>query len=564
MSFNGRIVGLAVTALAASGVANAQYTLNYSFKSIGSSTFPFTSAVIGDVNAYGHVAFAVNAPPAQRGVYIYTGVALPIKVIDGSGYISFGRPDINCHDSVVVRAQKGGGGGDDMLLFNGGASPVVMLAGNGDAMSDPAINDFDEIAFVQQSWQELIYAYLSPGSVPSLASMAAVANPSDDIASFGPRVDINNAGEIAYGCNLPLNAGTEIRKISSGGTCVVFKNTSTAAKNIFSVALNGLGYVGFLQPTDYRVGNCGATSLLVNNPGGIAFASPLDMNWHFGTSWEGQDSLSGAAESGIYGGPAPATDKILRVGQSFPPDVTKTIAPAAHAGGINNRGQVSFVVPFTDGTWAIGRADPFVMTPEPEGCPGFAPDNDLMANAYPVSDGGWNLFSNSDATTDGPALDAQCEKGFGLSFEADVWFSYVASQTGCVAVSLCDFATFDTRLAVYVHGGLEVTAEDLVACNDDSCGLASRLVFPAIAGASYLIRVGGYDGATGEAILTVGPTDEWCLGSCGPDIDCNGIVDGADLGALLASWGTSGAGDLDGNGIVDGADLGALLAAWGG
>lgn len=51
------------------------------------------------------------------------------------------------------------------------------------------------------------------------------------------------------------------------------------------------------------------------------------------------------------------------------------------------------------------------------------------------------------------------------------------------------------------------------------------------------------------------------------DLDGNGIVDGADLGFLLASWGPCAPGgpcdaDLTGDGVVDGADLGLLLAAW--
>ncbi|MCA9285401.1 MAG: hypothetical protein KDA22_09315 [Phycisphaerales bacterium] len=50
---------------------------------------------------------------------------------------------------------------------------------------------------------------------------------------------------------------------------------------------------------------------------------------------------------------------------------------------------------------------------------------------------------------------------------------------------------------------------------------------------------------------------------CVGDLDRNGTVDGADLGLLLAAWGTPG-GDLDGSGSTDGADLGLLLAAWGG
>lgn len=47
------------------------------------------------------------------------------------------------------------------------------------------------------------------------------------------------------------------------------------------------------------------------------------------------------------------------------------------------------------------------------------------------------------------------------------------------------------------------------------------------------------------------------------DLDCNGTVNGADLGTLLGAWGTPGPGDLNGDGIVGGADLGILLGRWG-
>jgi len=49
------------------------------------------------------------------------------------------------------------------------------------------------------------------------------------------------------------------------------------------------------------------------------------------------------------------------------------------------------------------------------------------------------------------------------------------------------------------------------------------------------------------------------------DLNGDGVVDGADLGMLLASWGACDAcpADLSGDGVVDGADLGVLLAAWG-
>lgn len=51
--------------------------------------------------------------------------------------------------------------------------------------------------------------------------------------------------------------------------------------------------------------------------------------------------------------------------------------------------------------------------------------------------------------------------------------------------------------------------------------------------------------------------------SCAWDLDGNGIVDGADLGELLAQWGTPGTADFDNSGAVDGGDLGELLANWG-
>jgi hypothetical protein len=54
--------------------------------------------------------------------------------------------------------------------------------------------------------------------------------------------------------------------------------------------------------------------------------------------------------------------------------------------------------------------------------------------------------------------------------------------------------------------------------------------------------------------------------SCPADIDRNGAIDGADLTALLQSWGpcSNCAADIDRSGAVDGADLTALLQSWGG
>jgi hypothetical protein len=49
------------------------------------------------------------------------------------------------------------------------------------------------------------------------------------------------------------------------------------------------------------------------------------------------------------------------------------------------------------------------------------------------------------------------------------------------------------------------------------------------------------------------------------DLNCDGTVNGLDLGALLGAWGTCDAcnADINGDGVVNGLDLGALLGSWG-
>ena len=55
-----------------------------------------------------------------------------------------------------------------------------------------------------------------------------------------------------------------------------------------------------------------------------------------------------------------------------------------------------------------------------------------------------------------------------------------------------------------------------------------------------------------------------CPVDCPADFDGNGVVNGGDLGVLLAAWGTNNPEfDLDGNGIVNGGDLGLFLSFWG-
>jgi formylglycine-generating enzyme required for sulfatase activity len=64
------------------------------------------------------------------------------------------------------------------------------------------------------------------------------------------------------------------------------------------------------------------------------------------------------------------------------------------------------------------------------------------------------------------------------------------------------------------------------------------------------------------ATLMAWPT----MGQCPGDLTGNGVVDGSDLGPILAAWGTAGGefgGDVNTDGIVNGADLAFVLSGWG-
>ena len=51
---------------------------------------------------------------------------------------------------------------------------------------------------------------------------------------------------------------------------------------------------------------------------------------------------------------------------------------------------------------------------------------------------------------------------------------------------------------------------------------------------------------------------------CPADLNCDGFVNGADIGLMVADWQESGSpADLNDDGTVNGADIGLLVAAWG-
>jgi Ca2+-binding RTX toxin-like protein len=143
----------------------------------------------------------------------------------------------------------------------------------------------------------------------------------------------------------------------------------------------------------------------------------------------------------------------------------------------------------------------------PQGiCAGIpAPLNDQCENATKIRGGTFD-FDTTGATTDGPALPADCDEGTGLSFVNDIWYRHRATCTGTATFDFCS-SQYDTRVAAYVDDGN--CTGSLLACNDDSCGVRSKMTLEVVKGADYLIRVGGFSGG-GEGTMVITCQDSNC------------------------------------------------------
>ncbi len=121
--------------------------------------------------------------------------------------------------------------------------------------------------------------------------------------------------------------------------------------------------------------------------------------------------------------------------------------------------------------------------------------NDGCADAIAIAGHGVTPYTTVGATTDGLAGPA-CLFFSVSQIYNDVWYCWTASASGIVSIDVCG-SSFDTKLAVYADCTPCADPSTIIACNDDSCALHSKVTFIAEAGHGYTIRVGGY-AATGS------------------------------------------------------------------
>ncbi len=147
------------------------------------------------------------------------------------------------------------------------------------------------------------------------------------------------------------------------------------------------------------------------------------------------------------------------------------------------------------------------------------PVNDDCSAASVLIEGSYT-FTTLGSTSDGP-------NDCGGSLLNDVWFQYDATCSGIVTLSTCGTANFNPQMAIYPAGGAcPPTSTAAIACDAGSCtGSGEPEIFlDAIAGESYLVQIGGFNGERGDAALTISCPPADCHQFPNPNLTLDGFV----------------------------------------
>ena len=154
--------------------------------------------------------------------------------------------------------------------------------------------------------------------------------------------------------------------------------------------------------------------------------------------------------------------------------------------------------------------------------------NDDCTTATPIVGAGTYPFDNTLSVADGPN---DCDS----NMASDGWFSYTSTVTGSATIETCGSAGTldDTVLIVYDGAACPVAGDACLASDDDGCtspNFNSTVTIPVDAGVSYLVQVGGWNGATGATDLTIVETGAGNPEDCATpgDEDLDGLADCAD------------------------------------
>ena len=195
-----------------------------------------------------------------------------------------------------------------------------------------------------------------------------------------------------------------------------------------------------------------------------------------------------------------------------------------------------------------------------------------------ATDGDGELLSVLDAASAGRVIECVSGEGADTIFQNLIITGGSAEIGGGVYCSASSPSFIGCSLfgnvAVAIGGGIYNTAESMPFLGNcfiqgNTAGDAGGGVFSAFSSlpvfASTLVcgnvpdQISGPFDDAGANCQTAFCESCACFG----DLTGDGVIDGADMGMLLADWGADSNGDLNNDGTTDGGDLGLLLSLWG-
>jgi hypothetical protein len=135
-------------------------------------------------------------------------------------------------------------------------------------------------------------------------------------------------------------------------------------------------------------------------------------------------------------------------------------------------------------------------------------------------------------------------------------FSFVPSKTGTYRFSFCG----SSRVQIALSASPDLPIDTLITAEFGCPNGGGRLTTALKAGNTYYLAEGYFYGHF-DACYNRNVNVEF-VDPCPADLNGDNVVNGLDLGLVLAAWGTPKQ-DITGDAVTDGTDLGILLASWG-
>ena len=320
-----------------------------------------------EINSHGLLVFPVRLTTGGGAILAGDGQSL-ITIVSSATTPEFGgfaEAVINDSGTVAFIALDQNGSAVGIFASDGGAlTPIADSVTWG--IGALAINNAGTVAWVGASARVLAW---------NAGSVSVIADLSDGFGNFSDPALINNTGAIAFlagappGTRFPSGASDAIFVHDSSGIRMIFDNASAVSQGQGGFrggisAMNDASRVLFrymVSPdlSGLFVADGNSTTLVVDETGSFGLVSES-------ASLNDLDQVAFVAErrdqqegGGFYVGPDAEMDKVIAPGDALLGRTVLSVGGTKRA--LNDRGQIAFLVDFTDGSQAVIRADPLYV-----------------------------------------------------------------------------------------------------------------------------------------------------------------------------------------------------------